>query len=389
MAAMIAPQINGKAPSSAAPVPHVNGKGYPTVNGKSEAGNKAFTLRSGDKVPAIGMGTFTGTRLTQKAEKEGPGGTMEENIKTWIKIGGRMIDAAQNYLNEAEIGDAIHACIKEGIVTREELFVSSKLNNPYHHPYDAARALRKTLKDLRLDYLDMYLMHWPVPFVPVPFEADPRYPDGRGHGPNYEPDQCSKVTGKLWSETHWDKTGEFPPHLQTGVSVHETWKAMIILKEAGLVRNIGVCNMNVQLLNELCIVNPEHLPSILQCESHPYCQQTGLIRYCKKMGIQFQGFSPLGYGEFRKGHEIAPMKDPVILAIAEKHGVSAAQVCLRWTNQRGVATMPFSLKQNEMEQNLDIWKFTLTDEDMEQMATLDKGLHYLRPDDWFGLPLWD
>ena len=104
-------------------VPQVNGNGYPAVNGKSatvngkassEAGGKAFTLRSGDKVPAIGMGTFTGTRLTQKAERTGPGGVMEENIKTWIKIGGRMIDAAQNYLNEAEIGDAIHACIKEG-----------------------------------------------------------------------------------------------------------------------------------------------------------------------------------------------------------------------------------------------------------------------------------
>jgi diketogulonate reductase-like aldo/keto reductase len=83
------------------------------------------------------------------------------------------------------------------------------------------------------------------------------------------------------------------------------------------------------------------------------------------------------------------MRDPVITAIAEKHGVSAAQVCLRWTNQRGVATMPFSLKENEMKENLDIWKFTLTDEDMDQIATLDKGFHYLRPDDWFGLPLWD
>ena len=95
-------------------------------------------------------------------------------------------------------------------------------------------------------------------------------------------------------------------------SVHETWKAMVILKEAGLTKNVGVCNMNVQLLNELCICSPKHLPAILQCESHPYCQQNGLVRYCQKMGIQFQGFSPLGYGEFRGDKEIAPMKDETI-----------------------------------------------------------------------------
>ena len=134
----------------------------------------------------------------------------------------------------------------------------------------------------------MYLMHWPVPFVPVPFENDPRYSDGRGLADSYEPDQCTKVIGKDWSETHWDKTGEFPPHLLTGVTIHDTWRAMIVCKEAGLCKNIGVCNFNVQLLHELCIGNPTHLPAILQCESHPYCQQANLVKYCQRMGIQFQ-----------------------------------------------------------------------------------------------------
>merc|ERR1719253_2179777 len=146
--------------------------------------------------------------------------------------------------------------------------------------------------------------------------------------------------------------------------------------------------MNVQLLNELCICSPKQLPAILQCESHPYCQQSGLIRYCQRLGIQFQAYSPLGYGEFRQGNEIAPMKDPVINAIAAKHGVSAAQVCLRWTNQRGVATMPFSLKENEMKENLDIWKFTLDQQDMDAIRTLEKGHHYLRPKTWYGLAYW-
>lgn len=267
--------------------------------------------------------------------------------------------------------------------------------------------------------VDNYLMHWPVPFVPVPFESDPRYSDGRGLADSYEPDQCTKVIGKDWSETHWSKTGEFPPHLLTGVTIHDTWRAMIVCKEAGLCKNIGICNFNVQLLHELCIGNPAHLPAVLQCESHPYCQQPNLIKYCQRMGIQFQAYSPLGYGEFRGDKEIAPMKDPTINSIAAKHGVSAAQVCLRWTNQRGVATMPFSLKENEMKENLDIWKFTLTEEEMTAIAELDKGIffdfhlledvfiiiflrflrfvieflqsghHYLRPDDWYGLPLWD
>lgn len=302
-----------------------------------------------------------------------------------------MIDAAQNYLNEAEIGDAIATLISEKVVTRDELFVSSKLNNPYHKAEHVRPALLKTLKDLDLDYVDNYLIHWPTPFEFVPIEgmADPRYGDsGRGFCEDYEPDQCSKVTGTNFADAHWDNNAAMPPHLATGVTIHETWRAMVECQKEGLVKNIGVCNMNVQLLHELCVGNPQHIPSVLQCESHPYLQQWDLITYCQRMGIQFQAYSPLGYGEFKGDTELFPLKDPLLEKIAKKHGVSTAQVCLRWTNQRGVATMPFTLKENEMLENLDIWKFTLDSEDMEAIKTLDKNHHYLRPASWYGLPYW-
>mmetsp|Transcript_34687 Transcript_34687/g.75984 ORF Transcript_34687/g.75984 Transcript_34687/m.75984 type:complete len:159 (+) Transcript_34687:81-557(+) len=156
----------------------------------------------------------------------------------------------------------------------------------------------------------------------------------------------------------------------------------------GLAKNVGVCNMNVQLLHELCAGNPFSMPSLLQCESHPYLQQDGLINYCRMQGIQFQAYSPLGYGEFKGDTEISPVLDEVIKEIAAKHSVSAAQVCLRWTNQRGVATMPFTLKENEMVENLNIFDFTLDDNDMQRMQGLDLGHHYLRPEAWYGLPYW-
>jgi len=162
----------------------------------------------------------------------------------WIRMGGRMIDAASNYLNEDEIGDAIADCIAEGIVKREDLFVSSKLNNPYHRTEHVEPMLRKSLLDLRLDYVDMYLMHWPTAFVHVPCDLTKR-----GFPEDYEPDCCTKVTGVKWDVAKFEKDWP-PPHLDMGVTIHETWAAMAKCKELGLARNIGVCNFKVSFLEE-------------------------------------------------------------------------------------------------------------------------------------------
>eukprot|EP00056_Hartaetosiga_gracilis_P022687 m.32370 g.32370 ORF g.32370 m.32370 type:complete len:379 (-) comp9777_c0_seq5:752-1888(-) len=335
-----------------------------------------FTLRTGDKIPSIGMGTFTGTRLTQQAQP----GDMYKNVVRWIRLGGRMIDCAQNYLNEDEIGDAIADCIAEGIVTREELFISTKLNNPYHRKEHVQPALEKSLLDLRVDYVDLFLMHWPTAFKYVPFDAAQR-----GFPMDYEPDQCSKVTGVLWQ----DYKGEWPPpHLDMEVTIHETYEAIVECHSKGLTKHIGVCNFQLQLLHELMCGN-SFIPHVLQNESHPYLQQWDQLEFCKKNNIQFMAYSPLGYGAFAGDDRPRVLTNPVIKEVADKHNKSTAQVCLQWCVQRGVNTMPFSLKENELRENLSVGTWSLDDEDVYKMASLDEGFHYLNPKEWYGLPLWN
>ena len=337
-----------------------------------------FELVTGAQMPSIGMGTFTGTRFNAKV----PQGTMKETVKTWLRVGGRMVDCAANYLNEDEIGDALAESAEEGIVSREDVWVTSKLNNPYHRPEHVRPALEKSLLDLRQDSVDLYLMHWPTAFKYVPFDAT-----RRGFPQEYEPDECSAITGTRWKDLPED--GDWPPpHLDTGVTIHETWQAMVELHKEGLAKAIGVCNFNVALLHELCC-GTDTVPHVLQCESHPYQQQKRLLGFCKKNNIQFQAYSPLGYGEFAGADEVRVLQSPTVLAVAEKHSKSAAQVCLQWTVQRGVPTMPMSLKAHELAENLSVGTWALDEDDMQQMAALDKNYHYLDPQDWYGLPLWN
>ncbi len=133
----------------------------------------------------------------------------------------------------------------------------------------------------------------------------------------------------------------------------------------------------------------DHVPTVVQSECHPYCQQKGLVKFCEMNNIQFQAYSPLGYGQFKSADEISVLENPVINAIGKKHGKSAAQTVLRWHVQRGIGTPPFSLKENELRENLTVGSWELDQEDMDEIAELDKNFHYLRPESWYGLPLWD
>ncbi|KAJ9456084.1 NADPH-dependent D-xylose reductase II [Diplonema papillatum] len=343
-------------------------------------------LNSGSpkRMPMIGCGTFTGTRKTQKVEE----GAMKANTLKWFSLGGRMLDAAQNYLNEAEIGEAIEEAIRTGLVTRDEIWVTSKLNNPYHRKEHVRPALEKSLLDLGVDYIDLYLMHWPTAFVYVPFGEDK---NKKGFSLDYEPDMCSKVTGVEWSELNgrWP-----PPHLDYGVSIHETWGAMVELHKEGLIKNIGVCNTPVALLHELIAGSPEVKPAVVQHEAHPYCQQWGLLKYCQMNGIQFQGYSPLGYGFMASAAEVSVLRNPHLERIAAKHGLQpgpggVAAVCLQWATQRGSAAVPMTLHETEMRANLATGSLLeLDEEDLRQIGHLDRNHHYLRPEDWYGLPYW-
>lgn len=156
------------------------------------------------------------------------------------------------------------------MVAREDVWITSKLNNPYHRPAHVRPALEKSLLDLGVDQLDMYLMHWPTAFKYVPYDATVR-----GFPFSYEPDQCTSVTGVKWEDVPADVWP--PPHLDMGVTIHETWAAMVDCWRDGLVKNIGVCNFKVTLLHEL-LCGTDTVPHVVQCESHPYCQQKQLIK---------------------------------------------------------------------------------------------------------------
>jgi len=326
----------------------------------------------------IGLGTFAGTRKTCIT----PRGVVGKSIEEAIEIHGyRQLDCAQNYLNEDEIGDAVANVLARGKVTRNELFVTSKLNNPYHHREHVLPALQKTLLDLRMDYVDLFLIHWPVAFAYVPYD-----PKVRGFPMSYEPDDCSNVD--LRTQPWVGGSRATHPKVDMTVSIRETWEAMEMCVSAGLAKAIGVANFTVPLLHDL-LTYAKIVPAVNQVETHPYGQQAGMLQFCKAQGIQLQAYSPLGYGEFKKDTERTVLTEPVIGEIARRIGKSPAQVVLRWHAQRGVCAIPKTIRENELRENLGIFQFTLSEKDMAAITSLDTNFHYLRPRDWFGLPLWD
>jgi len=313
------------------------------------------------KLPLVALGTWQSKK-----------GEVVSAIKAAIDAGYRHIDCASNYLNEDEVGDTLAELFQNKVVTREDIFITSKLNNPYHHKEHVKEHLLKTLKDLNLEYLDLWLMHWPVAFAYVPFDTNKR-----GFDSDYDPDGCSKIDLTPYGGSKIDKT----------VSIRETWQAMEEMKELGLVRAIGVSNFTAILIHDL-LTYAKIKPAVNQVELHPYLQQPELVTYCQKQGIVVEGYSPLGTSNFKKPDEPSVLNDETIKKIAEKYNKSTAQVSLRWATQRNVVPLPKSVSPQRIKENISIFDFTLSDEDMKQMSTLDKNYHFLRPNDWYGIPLF-
>lgn len=264
-----------------------------------------LTFHDGRLAPQLGLGTW---KLT--------GDAAAPAIQAAVNHGYRAIDTAYFYYNEADVGQGIAKCG----VAREDLFITTKLWNNRHSHEGARTALQESLEKLQLDYIDLYLIHWPVP-----------------------------------------KENDYV----------QAWEGLIQLRDDGSAKSIGVCNFKIAHVQNLLDATGV-TPVVNQVELHPYFQQAKLREYHQDHNIVTEAWSPLGQG--------TALKDPVIIEIAAKHQVSPAQVILRWHIQLGNMVIPKSANAVRIRENFDIWQFRLDDEDMTKIAGLDREDGRIGPD---------
>jgi D-xylose reductase len=306
-----------------------------------------LTLRTGDAMPALGLGTW-------KIPKD----VCAETVHTAIAAGYRHLDCACDYGNEVEVGLGIARAIDEGLVTREDLWITSKLWNTYHNPEHVEPAIRRTLSDLGVDHLDLYLIHFPIALRFVPFEE--RYPPEWLFDPDASPARM-----------------EFED-----VPIVSTWTAMEALVRAGLTRNIGVCNMTTGFLMDL-LTSTTIPPAVLQVEMHPYLTQERLVRFAAQHDIAVTAFSPLGAGSYvslgMAEASQSALEHPVVREIAERTTATPAQVVLAWAIQRGTNPIVKSSSADRLRENLGAEGLTLSEDDMAAISGLNQNLRFNDP----------
>ncbi len=290
-------------------------------------------LHTGDEIPAVGLGTFGSDRFSHEQ--------VAEAVKEAIRLGYRHIDCAAVYMNEKHIGKAIAEVIAEGVVSREELWITGKVWNDKHR--EVVKSCQETLDDLGIDYLDLYLVHWPFPNYHAPgCDVDSRNPDSKPFS-----------------------VDEFM----------DTWKQMESLVDAGKVRNIGTSNMTIAKFK--AVLPLMHIkPTVNEMELHPCFQQQELFDYCVNNQIQPIGFSPIGSptrpDRDKAEGDAVDIEHPVVQKIAKRIGVHPAVVCIKWAVQRGQIPIPFSVYPNEFMGNLQSsFKDPITDEEMEEMKSVE------------------
>jgi diketogulonate reductase-like aldo/keto reductase len=257
-------------------------------------------LNNGVEIPRLGLGVY----------QSPPGKTTRRAVKYALEIGYRHIDTAQLYGNEADIGDAL----RESGIKREQVFITTKVWNSYQGYDSTLQACEQSLRRLRLQYVDLYLIHWPV----------------------------------------------------QGMSLN-TWRAMVNLLRSGKARAVGVSNYTIELLQEILQNSDVVVPAVNQVEFHPFLYQKHLLSFCEKNGIQLEAYSPL-----TRGYKL---NDPTILAVAKKYGnKTPAQVLIRWSLQHGLVVIPKSIHEDRIRENSQVFDFQLGPEDMRLLDSLNENL---------------
>ncbi|XP_003389202.1 PREDICTED: alcohol dehydrogenase [NADP(+)]-like isoform X8 [Amphimedon queenslandica] len=289
-------------------------------------------LNTGKVVPAFGLGTW-------QSEK----GVVGQAVDIAVRNGYRSIDCAWLYRNEDEIGATLETLFKEGVVKREDLFITSKLSGTHHNAEDVEECCRDTLKNLKLDYLDLYLVHSPAALKKDALLSFPNLTEEQKFGYNSE-------------------------HLA------KTWEVMESLVSKGLVKAIGISNFTITKTEKL-LETAKIVPAVNQVECHPYFQQNKLKKYCDSKGIVLEAYAPLGSPGRPRVNPDDPviMEDPIIKKIAEKHGATVGQICISFLLHCGLMVIPKSTSEKRIKENLGACSITLSPEEIQALEGIDKN----------------
>ncbi|XP_066489689.1 aldo-keto reductase family 1 member C3-like isoform X1 [Tiliqua scincoides] len=310
-----------------------------------------LTMNDGNKIPVLGFGTYCGDSDQKKM--------CEEATKIALEVGFRHIDGAYVYETEEQVGRAVHAKIADGTLKREDVFYTGKLWSTFHHPELVRTCLEQSLKKLQFDYMDLFLIHNPYSLKPgadlLPFGEDKKL-------------------------------------IFDNVDLRQTWEAMEACKDAGLVKSIGVSNFNLKLM-EMILNKPglKYKPVINQVECHIYQNQSKMLNFCKSNNILLEAYSVLGTQRDKRWiDQNSPvlLEDPVLVAIAKKYKQTPALVALRHQLQRGLVVLVKSFTKKRIEENMQMFNFHLSEEDMKSLDGLHQNMSYIKPEIFAGHHLY-
>lgn len=298
-------------------------------------------LPTGARMPVVGLGTFGSDSVSNQA--------IAEAVMGAASVGYRHIDCASVYGNEGLIGQSLQTIMESGI-KREDLWITSKLWNDMHGEGDVLKSCQQSLNDLGLDYLDLYLVHWPFP--------------------NYHPPMCDVSS----------RSPDARPYIHENFM--QTWRQMEQLVESGLVRHIGTSNVTIPKL-ELILRDATIRPVVNEMELHPHFQQSELFDYVVAQGIIPVGYSPIGSParpeRDRTPDDTVDIEDPVIEEIAKRHGIHPATLCVKWAAQRGQVPIPMSTNRRNYLANLEsVCSDPLSDSEMEAIAGIDRNCRLIK-----------